>query len=153
VGTSRTTADFLRKIDKLGTATDRSRQAVVNEGAFAAKRVMLASAAAKGWHPGSKIAGRGWNVSYSVRGTTAVVRYTGPFHLVNNPTKAHRIEPGRRRGRKAKALNIGGNPRAYAFHPGTRGKRIFQAAKVIVTRSVPNVMATSMKGAWRRALR
>jgi hypothetical protein len=160
VGTSRSTAEFVKKINDIGHATDRSRRAVVSDGALTAKKLMLAAAATRGVTPGGKIAGKKWGVSYNVVGTetpSALVRFTGPFHLVNNPTKAHQIVPGGRGGRRRsrkRALNIPGiGPRAYATHPGTPGKFIFQAAKPIAHRTVPQVMAASMKGAWRRALR
>jgi hypothetical protein len=186
MGTSRSPAEFVGKINKIGQATDKARKSTVSDGAFAAKKVMLGAAAAKGVMLGGKIAGRKWNVTYDVRGgevPVALVRFTGPFHLVNNDTKAHYVVArglggnresrgtaavqasasrfsgdsaagafgGQRRGRGRRALNINGNIRAYAFHPGTSGKGIFQAAKPIAARTVPGVMAASMKGAWRRA--
>lgn len=186
MGTSRSPAQFVGKINKIGHATDRSRRAVVNEGAFATKTIMLAAAAAKGVTPGGKIAGRKWGVSYDLKGQvapTALVRFTGPFHLVNNPTKPHYIAAsglggsrasrgerafqasanrfqgrasegsfGRRGKRGKRAVLVNGSPRAYVFHPGTSGKAIYPAAKVIARRTVPNVMANAMKGAWKRAL-
>lgn len=48
----------------------------------------------------------------------------------------------RRRGRRgARALTIGGNLRAYAFHPGTPGKQFFQHAKVRAIATAPEVYA------------
>lgn len=114
MGTSRTPAEFVGKIHKLGTATDRSRKAVVNQGALVTKKIMLAAAVAKGVQPGGKIAGRKWSVSYDVKGTeipVALVRFTGAFHLVNNPTKAHYIA----------ATGLGGSR-------SSRGARAFQAS-------------------------
>jgi hypothetical protein len=186
VGTSKSIDQFVGKINKVGHATDRARLGIVNDGALTTKKIMLAAATAKGVQPGGTIAGRKWNVSYATKGgelPTALVRFTGPFHLVNNDTKAHYVVArglggnresrgtaafqasasrfsgdsaagafgGQRRGRGRRALNINGNIRAYAFHPGTSGKGIFQAAKPIAARTVPGVMAASMKGAWRRA--
>lgn len=100
------------------------------------RAITAAAAAAKGAfiaaNPsvvGHRVARGKVNARYDVRGrvnATAIVRYTGPAHLALNPTKPHRIEPrgrsgrGRRRGRRA--LTIGGNVRAWANHPGTRGK-------------------------------
>lgn len=183
MGTSRSAAEFVGKINKIGHATDTSRRSVVNDGALTAKKVMLAAAGAKGVTPGGKIAGRRWTVRYDIKGTetpVAVVRFTGPFHLVDRDTKAHLIRPrsfvgtrgsvsGRRgRGQRAVkgaallqlfgvdardggAIAFNGIVRAYARHPGTSGKGIFPAAKVIAHHTVPTVMANAMKGAWRRA--
>jgi hypothetical protein len=78
---------------------------------------------------------------FDMLGDRAVIRYAGAkAHLVNNPTKAHRIEPRRgRRGRGRRALVIGDNVRAFANHPGTSGKRFFEAAREIATRELPRV--------------
>ena len=114
MGTSRNPTEFVRKINAVGHATDRHRKQAVNEGAFTAKKVMLAAAAAKGVMPGGKIAKRKWGVSYDVKGTetpVALVRYTGPFHLVNNDTKRHYIVAG----------GLGGSRQE-------RGTRAFQAS-------------------------
>ena len=185
MGSSRSVGEFVGKINALGTATERGRTQAVSEGAFKTKTIMLAAAAAKGVAPGGKIAGRSWGVRYELKGAEkpeALVRYTGPFHLVNNDTKAHVIRPhvfvgtrgsvsGRRgRGRRAVkgaallqlfvvdaqdggALKIPGvGFRREVSHPGTQGKAIFPAAKAIARIQVPGVMANSMKGAWKRAL-
>jgi hypothetical protein len=94
VGTSKSIEQFVGKINKVGHATDRARLGIVNDGALATKKIMLAAAAAKGVQPGGTIAGRKWNVSYATKGgelPTALVRFTGPFHLVNNDTVPHYI--------------------------------------------------------------
>lgn len=187
MGTSRSVTEFVGKINKAGHATDRHRKEAVSQGAFTAKKVMLAAAAAKGVTPGGKIAGRKWGVSFDVKGTerpVALVRYTGPFHLVNNDTRRHYVVAGglggsresrgirafqasasrfsgesssgafggQRRSKGKRAISFNGIARAYVVHPGTSGKAIFPAAKIIARRTVPDVMAQSMKGAWRRAL-
>lgn len=187
MGTSRSPAEFVAKINKVGHATDRHRKTAVTEGAFTTKKIMLAAAAAKGVMPGGKIANRKWSVVYDVKGTelpVGLVRFTGPFHLVNNDTKRHYVVAGglggsresrgirafqasasrfsgqsssgafggERKSRGKKAISFNGIARAYAVHPGTSGKAIFPAAKVIARATVPGVMATSMKGAWRKVL-
>lgn len=110
---------------------------------------------------------------------SVVVTYTGPAHLVNNPTRQHfitaRRQASRTRSRRlaagvgavtafggsaqgmfgalgkqsmsrggarrggARSLTIGPNHRAYAFHPGTKGKGFAQKAKVAVAKSAPQV--------------
>jgi hypothetical protein len=182
VGTSRNPAEMVAKIKSLGDATERRSKLAVSEGALAAKTIMLASAAAKGLTPASRLAGRRWSVRFDIRATgthpTALVRYTGPFHLFDNPTSPHVITAKRlgqrtsRRGRQqraatggagvfggfgerggAKALTIGGNLRAYANHPGTSGAHTFPAAKLIAQRRVPRVMAATVSHGWALALR
>lgn len=163
MGTSRNPQQMVGKIKALGTATERNTRKAVAEGALAAKTIMVASAAAKGLTPGSKLAGRRWTgVRFNVTGTRnpeALVRYMGPFHLFDNPTKPHEITAKRapgatRRGRGGKqALNIGGNIRASATHPGTSGARSFPAAKVIAHRRVPRVMASTISHGWSQTLR
>jgi hypothetical protein len=202
MGTSRTPAEMIAKVHQLSTITQRQRKIAVSEGALATKTIMLSAAASRGVKPGGKIAGKPWNVRYDVKGAdkpVALVRFTGPFHLVNNDTDQHFIGPkgfgslsalrrlgagvgaarafggtasgifssagagrefhthrsGRlvsRQRRGGLALTIGGNLRAYAFHPGTSGKAIFPAAKSVAQRRAPPLMASSMKGAWKQAL-
>lgn len=159
MGTSRNPQQMVAKVKALGTATERRQRLAINEGALAAKTIMLASAATKGITPASRIAGGRWNVRYDIRGTRnpiALVRYTGPFHLFENPTKPHSIAPRprrRRRGGAARALTINGNLRASAQHPGTPGAKSFPAARVTARRRVPKVMAASMRNGWAQVLK
>lgn len=179
MGTSRNPAEMVAKINALGTATERRRRLAVEEGALAAKTIMLASAAAKGLNPASKLAGRKWNVRYDVKDIgarpTALVRYTGPFHLFDNPTAPHVIRPHRYKGtrgtgRRAQkgaailsafgldvfdggALKVGGSLWAYVNHPGTPGARSFPVAKAIAQRRVPRVMASTISHGWTQTLR
>lgn len=55
--------------------------------------------------------------------TEALVRATGPFHLLERPTKAHRTPKQRGARAKKRVVNIPGiGVRAYANVAGTRGK-------------------------------
>lgn len=181
MGTSRTAAELAATLRDLGTATQRRMGEVVNEGGLATKTIMLSAASARGVSPGSKIAGKKWNVRYDVRpglNPTALVRFTGPFHLVNNPTGPHHIAAKRlgrsstRRGRQgraerggrgvfggfgdrigAKSLRFGGSNFAYVNHPGTPGKQIFQAGRAIAVQRVPRVMAARQVSIWSGVLR
>lgn len=93
---------------------------------------------------GAKVGAR-----YDVKGTqnpSALIRATGPLHLLDNPTRPHVIVPrglkkGRSRASKgdfynalfgggsgfgsAKPLRTPYGPRYRVQHPGTRGKRTF----------------------------
>jgi hypothetical protein len=149
---------FSADIRKMGTITQRRQAQIVGEGALLAKELMLSEAAARGVSPTSKIAGAKWGVSYNVKGfnnPAALIRYRGPFHLVDNPTAAHEIGPrrkGRRRsGKKAVAFN--GVVRLSVWHRGTAGKRSFPAAKRKAQVAVPRIMARSVVSGWREALR
>jgi len=55
---------------------------------------------------------------------TAVIRATGPLHLVDRDTDPHLIAPKRRRGAKALRL-ANGQMVASVRHPGTRGKHVW----------------------------
>jgi hypothetical protein len=133
MGTSHTGAQLAAKLDKLGREL-RDVKRPLNVTALEGKRIFAGTAAAAG-------ATRLARARYDIRGNTAVIRYAGAkAHLVNNPTKAHRIEPRSRRGRRGRqALVIDGNVRAYANHPGTRGKGFFQKARAICEVALPRV--------------
>lgn len=84
---------------------------------------------------------------YDLKGHTVVIRYTGPAHLLNDPTKAHvelpRRRPGARGRRKgARALRFpDGGFAASAPHPGTKGMHFFQKAKVVAEHELPKLFA------------
>lgn len=113
------------------TTMQRDQRKAIEASALAAKTALLAAPGAPKFLRGVGRKGARVGVRYDVKGVgnpTALVRWFGPAHLVNNPTKAHTIAPRgrtRRRG-NAMALNTPDGPRAKANHPGTRGKRFFQ---------------------------
>ena len=134
MGISSSPAELAAKISKLGSELGDVRKPLTIT-ALAGKQIFVASAASAG-------AARLARARYDMRGDhSVVIRYAGAkAHLVNNPTKAHRIEPRARRGRRGRrALTIGGDVRAYANHPGTHGKQFFQAARKIAERELPKV--------------
>lgn len=62
-------------------------------------------------------------VNFSVAGSTALVKATGPFHLIESNTKPHRIPKERGpRARRRVVVIPGVGVRAFADHPGTKGK-------------------------------
>jgi len=133
MGTSHSGAQLAAKLDKLGRDL-RDVKRPLNATALEGKRIFQAAAAGAG---ASRLA----RARYDIRGNQAVIRYAGAkAHLVNNPTKAHRIEPRTRRGRRGRrALTIGSEVRAYANHPGTRGKQFFQRARAVCEITLPRV--------------
>jgi hypothetical protein len=113
MGVSSTPGEMARKLERLAREVKDTRKPLT-AAAMAAKQAFIA---AEPGVVGHRVARGLIRVRYDIRGNTAVVRFTGPAHLALNPTRAHRIEPRRRR-----ALTIGDDVRANADHPGTRGK-------------------------------
>ncbi len=106
-------------------------RAPLNAAALAAKAAFLSvNAGSVGHRPQGKR--KAISARYDIEGSgphaKAIVYYTGAAHLLLNPTRPHRIEPRRPRGRRTRrrrggqALTIGPNLRAWADHPGTAGK-------------------------------
>ncbi len=120
-----------------GRAITRAERVGVSKACLAGKQVMVAAGVSAGLGPpGSRMSGvRGsgkWNVRYRVSGVQPVVgvlRYTGPVHLVNNPTRSHTIAPRRK---KAMLFPDGGLVSSPVEHPGTRGKKFFDRAEPVV---------------------
>lgn len=149
MGVSTSPAQFSAKLDRL-TRDLKDPRVPLNATALHVKRLFEASAASAGVL-GAKVAGKrkAIGVRYDLKGegqtASAVVFYTGPAHLVNNPTQGHPIFPRRARGRRtrrrsgASVLVINGSVRAWANHPGTSGKRFFQKAKVVAEATAPRV--------------
>lgn len=156
MGRSRSAAEFSGKIHKMATATQKRQRLALEQGALVTKELMVAEAAAAGVRSSTRIHGAKWGVRYTITGfdnPSALVRYFGPFHLVDNPTKAHEI-PRARRGRTAKRLLLpDGGVRASVEHPGTRGKHTFPKAKHKAQVAAPRVMAKPIVSGWAEALR
>ncbi len=130
MGRSSTPAELAGKLRDLARGLADTRTPL-NAAALAAKGAFLGvNAGAVGRRPQGKR--RAISARYDIEGAgphaKAIVYYTGAAHLLLNPTRAHRIEPRRPRGRRTRrrrggqALTIGPNLRAWANHPGTAGK-------------------------------
>jgi hypothetical protein len=138
MGTSSSGAALAGKLHRFAKDVADTRRPLT-AAALAAKQAFIA---AEPGVVGHRVARGRVNVRYDIFGDKAIVKFTGPAHLALNPTKAHRIEPrsrSRRRGNK-RALTIGGDVRASANHPGTRGKdpraaRAKAAAAVVAPRA------------------
>jgi hypothetical protein len=61
------------------------------------------------------------STTVGLRRPTALIRATGPVHLLERDTRTHTISP-----RRAKALLTPDGPRASVRHPGTRGQHPFE---------------------------
>lgn len=110
------------------------------------------------------MAGKKVAVTVRMVGDDAIVRFTGPAHLVDRPTKAHNIFPRqfqgtRGRGKRAQkgasllaafGLNArsgsggiklrDGSVRRSVHHPGTKGKHFFELGKPIAAKSAVSEM-------------
>jgi hypothetical protein len=118
--------------------------------------------------------GAAWGVKYDIFETSpgdasTVIKFYGPVHLVNNDTTPHLIEGrGARSARREQArqvisaltgtrvrrarrssgpqvLSMPWGVRAYAKHPGTRGKNFFRPADDFARSEVKRIVAASRR--------
>ena len=138
---------FIAAADALG-----SNKAAIERTAMVTKTVFLTALRNEGV-TGTTPVSRRVKARYDVKGTqnaSAIVRYTGPAHILNNPTRSHGIvsrkSGGSRRSRSGRESGVGtrgailvnGQPKAYARHPGTRGLGFFQRAKPVAAKIAPH---------------
>lgn len=101
---------------------------------------------------GAKVGAR-----FDVKGTTnptALIRATGPLHLVEGNTSAHRIpREGRRRRGRARVVVVNGHPYAYVNHPGTWGKRPWARGSAVGIPKGIRAWSDVMSGFWLKVLR
>lgn len=112
------------------------RRLGVNRSALAVTTAIRASIAG-GTGGDSRLSGVGRGgarvgARYDVKGAanpTALIRATGPLHLVEYPTRAHEIPRRggrRRRGRGQRVVVVNGHPYARVHRGPTRGKGLWQ---------------------------
>ncbi len=182
MGTSRSPGELVGKIDRFAKALGDTRKPLEAVG-LAGKAVFIGAAPGA---IGATLAGKRKPIGarYDLKHAkgdrpSVTVTYTGPAHLLNNPTAQHfitaRRQASRARARQlalgvgavaafggsargmfgklgkqslsrsgiqrggARSLTIGPNHRAYAFHPGTKGKGFAQRAKATLTQTAPQV--------------
>jgi hypothetical protein len=152
MGVSTSGAQLAAKLDRLAFEIRDTRRPLTAAALAAKEAFIAANAGVVGHRVPRKSRGR-INVRYDIRGDTAIVRYTGPAHLVLNPTAAHEILPRglpgakRRRRTGARALTIDGDLARRANHPGTAGKdpgarRAKAAAAVVAPKAYQRVGIT-----------
>lgn len=152
MGTSTSVQQFSGKINRAANAIKFNEERAVKAGSLVAKDLFISTAPMS---RGSRIAGARWGARFDVVGAihpTALVRYTGPVHLVHNPTKPHWVisrraggskasrGQGRFRSRGRQGVRTPQGVRYYARHPGTTGKRWFPTTKATARRAVPPVV-------------
>ena len=121
-------AQFTAKTNRMVGELGRLETNTVRIAALAVKTSVLGQLQVAGVKDG-KLRGVGKKgakigVSFNLTSSSsALVKATGPFPLIESDTKAHRIPRERgKRGRKRYAVIPGVGVRAFADHPGTKGK-------------------------------
>lgn len=128
-----TPAQFAMKMAKAADNVKKAPSKITQQAAITVKRSVTAQLAIAAPKRRLNVGKRGAfvGVRYDLpTSDTALVRMTGPAHILERPTKAHRIpqsDAGRKRGRakrgtKKPLVMPGIGFRMYANHPGTRGK-------------------------------
>jgi hypothetical protein len=153
-----TVAQFVAKTGRMGGELTRLEHRTVEVAAQVVKRsvqVQMVGAGVKA----NRLRGVGKKgarigVRYDIDQKKALVRATGPFHLIENDTKAHRIPKQRgARARTRYAVIPGVGVRAYANHPGTKGKHPWakgvEAAMPIQRRAQGIALHQSVARAYR----
>ena len=164
MGTSTSAAQLATKFTRLAVGLADNKPALIKTG-MAGKDIY--AQARKRKVSGSTPISKKVKERFDLRPGEVIIRYTGPAHLLNNPTAPHFIASkklgGSRRSRSARASRIGamaafggsnrgafggkgrgaltinGSLRAYAFHPGTKGLKFHDDAKREAYRKLPDV--------------
>lgn len=155
-------AQVARRMSKLAREVREAEKTAVNRASLEAKTVHLAElhkVVPSGRLRNVGRSGTRLGVRYDVKGATnptALLRATGPWHLVENPIQAHtiKVRTRRRGGVRAKALATPYGPRMSVQHPGvnrTSGpwKRGAQKARPLVVKRVQGAFSD----AWARGIR
>ena len=125
MGVSRSPAELRRKLERFAGDLADLDLAVVKEASQITKDSVLKFAPSRLSGVGKKGAKIGVRYNVGNFGGEAKSRVfaTGPFHLIERDTKRHRIPKERgRRARRRVIVIPGVGVRAWAMHPGTRGK-------------------------------
>lgn len=153
-----TVAGFVAKTNKMVGELGRLETNTVKIAALVVKTSVLGQLQVAGVKDG-RLRGVGRNgakvgVSYTVTGTTARVRATGPFPLIESDTKAHRIPRERgKRARKRYAVIPGVGVRAFADHPGTKGKHPWKKGVAAAQPAAEKANGVALGQALRKAYR
>jgi len=99
--TSRSAGELAKKIHTAATVLPKELRKGVFDSSMETKRIFLEEAANAGLRPGQRMSGVGkrgaaWGVGFDIKGETdptSIVRFRGPVHLVNNPSRPHIIAP------------------------------------------------------------
>jgi hypothetical protein len=149
-------AEAARKFSRLAGDVKNIDQRILNRSALTIKRSVqgtLRVAAPKArLNVGKKGARIG--VRYDLYPKSAKVYAFGPFHLIESDTAAHRIprgtvgRGGRKRANRKPIYIPGVGVRAWAMHPGTRGKHPWARGVAIGVPKVENAAGD----VWRQTI-
>jgi hypothetical protein len=151
--------DFARRVRQAPRSIQSSQRAGINKAALAVKKSVQSQRGYTSLLYGVGTRGARLNVRYDIRGTThpiALVRATGPFHLIESDTKPHEIKPRRRnRNRRgpARAVATPHGTFARVQHPGTKGKYPWRNGVKAAAPKVPYVFQTEVHKVLRRLFR
>lgn len=149
---------FVAKTAKMGNELRRLERNMVLVAAQAVKTSVQAQMASAGVQNG-KLRGVGKRgakigVRYDALGDKALVRATGPFHLIERDTKAHPIPKKRgARARKRVVVIPGVGVRAWANHPGTHGKHPWEKGVVAAIPIQRKAQGIALRQSLARAYR
>lgn len=150
MGVSRLPAELASKLRHAGGAIDGAARDGVFKAALLVKTSVVAQIGTTRLRgvgrKGAKV-----GVRFDVKGQqnpTALVRATGPLHLLERSTRPHEIRPKRRGGKAVVISGVG--PRAYAHHPGTKGKHPWERGLARALPQVPEVMMREQQQSLRR---
>lgn len=157
-----TPTQFAVKMRRVADDVKRADDQITVRAALTVKRSVqghLAVAAPRGrLNVGKR--GQRVGVRYDLRKPTeAVVRMTGPAHILERDTKAHRIPResrgrGRGRTRNVKRLSIPGiGVRMSAQHPGTKGKHPWEKGVTAALPKLGDVAAAHYFDTVKKALK
>ena len=145
--------DFSQRFVKLATSVKRGRRDTLRDMGMAAKKAQVQQIRVDtGDMRLSGVGRRGARVGArfdSESDSRVKVFATGPLHFVAHPMSPHRIPKQRRRGRRRYVVIPGVGVRAWAQHPGTRGKdtwnRGAKKARPDVTKAAESRLANVIK--------
>lgn len=156
MGTSHSGTELGQKFERLASDLRDSQPQLLAKAAMTAKVAFLAAPGA----PHGKLKGVGTKgarvgVKYTIFGETAVIRWFGPAHLVNNPTKAHKITPRNksRGGTVKKAVTAGGGAYASVTRPATSGKHFFEIGRKVAVKEATKVVQSANVSTIRNVFR
>lgn len=152
-----TVLEFARRCESFAGDLRGVEKTATGKAALAVKTVTLAEMRTVA--PTLKLSGVGKRgakigVSYTVGGSTAIVRATGPVQLIESDTKAHRMPRTRVRGKRRVVVIPGVGVRSSAQHPGTKGQHPWrkgvEAARPLVGAVFAEQLGVSMRKVFGR---
>lgn len=141
---------FAGDLDKL---SDQGLSAAALEFTGAVRRAYKGRTGGDGRLSGVGRNGARVGARFDKRGGNMVVRATGPAHLIEGDTKAHRITPKKRRASRKRAIATPYGPRSSVQHPGTRGRPTFFPTVHATTKKAARAMAAPVVGGFRETFR